>query len=65
MEVALRQINCATVFRDKGLGVTVFAAGVVELETRTASKPDGGNGFVIECRGELIEAMEAVSAKGN
>src|SRR5258707_5284184 len=65
MEIALRQINRAAIFRDKGLGVAVFPACIVELETRAASKPDGGNGFMIEHRSELIQAKEAVSAKGN
>src|SRR6267154_3956632 len=65
MEIAFRKINRAAVFRDKGLGVAVFPAGIVESETRTVSKPDGGNGFVIECRGEFIQAMETVSAEGN
>src|SRR5258706_11995910 len=65
MEIAFRKINRAAVFRDKGLGVAVFPAGIVELETRAASKPDGGNGFVIECCGEFIQTREAVSAKGN
>src|SRR5258707_8395659 len=45
--------------------VGVFAAGIVELETRTAGQPDGGNGFVVECRGEFIEAREAASAEGD
>src|SRR6266849_2082126 len=65
MKIALRQINRAAIFCDKGLAVAVFPAGIVELETRAASKPDGGNGFVIESRREFIQTMEAVSAKGN
>ncbi len=65
MEIALRQINRAAVFCNKGLGVAVFATGIVELETRAASQPDCGNGFVIECGGEFIEAMETVSSEGN
>src|SRR5260370_37783349 len=65
MEIALRQINRAAIFRDKGLGMAVFPAGIVELETRAASKPDGGNGFVIESRSEFIQTREAASAKGN
>src|SRR5260370_15562607 len=65
MEIALRQINRAGVMYDKGLGVAVFPAGIVKLETRAASKPDGGNGFVIEHRSEFIQAREAVSAEGN
>src|SRR6266446_5682040 len=65
MEIAFRKINRAAVFCDKGLGVAVFPAGIVELETRAASKPDGGNGFMIEHRSELIQAKEAVSAEGN
>src|SRR5712692_10705751 len=56
MEIALRQINRAAVFRNEGLGVAVLAGRIVELETRAACKPDCGNGFVIECRGEFIEA---------
>src|SRR5260370_11146637 len=65
MEIALREINRAAIFCDKRLGVTVFAAGIVELETRAASKPDRGNGFGIERRSEFIEAMETLSAEGN
>ena len=65
MEIAFRQINGATVLRNERLGVTVFATGIVELEARTGSKPYSGNSFVIERSGELIEAMEAVSAEGN
>src|SRR5258708_36623410 len=65
MEIALREINRAAIFCDKRLGVTVFAAGIVELETRAASKPEGGNGFVIERRSEFIEAMETGSPEGN
>src|SRR5882757_4748718 len=65
MEIALRQINRAALFCDKGLSVAVFPAGIVELETRAASKPDGGNGLVIESRSEFIQTREAVSAKRN
>src|SRR6267143_3936148 len=65
MEIALRQINRAALFCDKGLSVAVFPAGIVELETRAASEPDCGNGFVIEHRSEFIQAKEAVSAEGN
>src|SRR5260370_439998 len=65
MEIAVRQINRAAVSCDKGLAVAVFPAGIVELETGAASKPDGGNGFVLESRSEFIQATEAVSAKGN
>src|SRR6266849_4809422 len=65
MEIAFWQINRAAVFCDEGLGVAVFPAGIVKLETRAASKPDGGNGFMIEHRSELIQATEAVSVKGN
>src|SRR6266436_8065679 len=65
MEIAFRKINRAAVFRDKGLGVAVFPAGIVELETRAVSEPDGGNGFMIESRSEFIQAMETVSAEGN
>src|SRR5260370_29427190 len=65
MEIVLRQINRAAVFRDEGMSMAVFAAGIVELETRAAGQPDGGNGFVVECRGEFIETQEAASPQGD
>jgi len=43
----------------------VFAASLVELETRAAGEPDGGDGFVVERRGEFIEAKEAASPEGD
>jgi hypothetical protein len=47
------------------MGVAVFAAGIVELEPRAAGQPYGGNGFVVECRGEFIKAAEADSPEGD
>jgi hypothetical protein len=47
------------------MGVAVFAASLVELETRAAGEPDGGDGFVVERRGEFIEAKEAASPEGD
>jgi len=65
MEIVLRQINGAAIFRNVGVGVTMFAAGLVELETRAVGEPDGGNGFVVESRGEFIEAREAAAPDGD
>src|SRR6266702_5415631 len=65
MKIVLRQINRAAVFRNERMRVAVFAAGIVELETRAVGQPDGGNGFVVECRGEFIEALKAASPQGN
>jgi hypothetical protein len=65
VEIVLRQINRAAVFRNEGMGVAVFAASLVELETRAAGEPDGGDGFVVERRGEFIEAKEAASPEGD
>ncbi len=65
MEIIFGEINRAAVFGDKGVGVSVFAAGIVELETGAARQPDGRDGLVVECRGELIETRKATSARGN
>src|SRR6266700_928925 len=65
MKIVLRQINRAAVFRNERMRVAVFAAGIVELETRAVGQPDGGNGFVVECRGEFIEALKAASPQGD
>src|SRR4029077_5699168 len=43
----------------------MFAAGLVELETRAIGEPDGGNGFVVESGSELIEAREAAAPDGD
>jgi hypothetical protein len=65
VEIIFGEINRAAVFGDKGVGVSVFAAGIVELETGPARQPHGRDGLVIQCRGELIETRKATSAKGN
>jgi hypothetical protein len=65
VEIVLWQINGAALFRNVWMGVAMFAAGLVELETRAGGKPDGGNGFVVESRGELIEAGEAGAPNGD
>src|SRR6266478_4639772 len=65
VEIVLRKINCAAIFRDKGMSVAMFAAGIVELKTRAAGQPNGGNGFVVESRGEFIETLEAGSPQGD
>src|SRR6267143_6601994 len=65
MEVVFRQVNGAAIFRNERMSVAVFAAGIVELKPRAAGQPDGGNGFVVEGRGEFIEAAEAGSPEGD
>jgi len=65
VEIVFRQVNPAAVFSNEGVRMTVFTAGVVELESRAAGQPDGRNALVIERRGEFIEAMDAASPEGN
>jgi len=36
------EINCAAIFRDKGMSVAMFAAGIVELKTRAAGQQTAG-----------------------
>src|SRR5258708_27486085 len=65
MKIVLRQINRAAVLRNERMRVAVCAAGIVELEPRAVGQPDGGNGFVVEGCGKLIEALKAASPQGD
>src|SRR6266581_3653856 len=65
MQVKRPRRMVAAFFRNERMRVAVFAAGIVELETRAVGQPDGGNGFVVECRGEFIEALKAASPQGD
>ncbi len=65
MKIILRHVNAAAPFGDEGMRMTMIAARVVELQARTAGKPDRGDPGVIERGGELIEAGDAFSAGGN
>jgi hypothetical protein len=65
VEIVFRQVNRTAVFRNEGMHVSVFSARIVELETRSAGQPDGGNGLVVECGGEFIESRDAASSHRN
>jgi hypothetical protein len=65
VEIIFGEINGAAILGNEGMGVAQLAARFIELQARTAGKPDGGNPLMIERGGEFIEPWETLAAGGN
>jgi len=65
VEIAFRHANDAAVLGNEGMLVAETAARLVELEARAPGEPDGGNAGMIEGGGELVEARNALAARGD
>jgi hypothetical protein len=65
VEIPLRHADDAAVFGDKGMCVPQPAARIVELQPRSAGEPDCRDAGMVEGRGELVEAGNALAARGD
>jgi hypothetical protein len=65
IEITIRKVDSAPVFRDERVIMTDPAAGVVELQARATCDPYNRNARVFQSSGKLIESRFDAATQGN
>jgi len=65
VEIVFREENTTAILCDERVGMSQFAAGIIQLEAGAPGKPHGRNATMIEAGREFVEPRDASSVGGD